>query len=410
MEPPRLIIADPGLRDALGHHLNYSLAVAEAAQTRGIASLVLVHREFAGALPRGVPFQPSFTAAYHSGGGGAARRALFGAAARLPTALAAQVTPPLRQLRRMLRRSAPDGFGAELAAALTASGDTSRDLLLLHSVSAANLAGLAAALPAARLGAIAIVLRRTPEEMDRDDSAPLPMAAILGGLAAHFDARLRLLTDTEPLTRLWSATLHRPFATAPLPVVAPPARDSPPGQPPHLLFIGGARVEKGYGMLPNLVRLLAGEVRFTIHSGPVGSADDPLVQQAHRRLRALAGPHLTLLERPLPPEEYQGLIGTGDLLLLPYDARAYGPRSSGILAEARAVGLPAIVPAGCWMADHVGPDPALTFRDPAGFVAAVRGALARLPALQQSFAAAAPAWRQAHSPPALLARLLQEGA
>src|SRR5262249_53550762 len=186
-------------------------------------------------------------------------------------------------------RPAPDGFGEQLATALTADGDPARDLLLLHSVSAANLAGLTAALPAARLGALALVLRRTPKEMDRDDPRPPPIAAILTGLAAPFGERLRLLADTRPLALLWSAALDRPVAEAPLPVVAPPVRNAPPGRPPHLLFVGGARVEKGYGLLPDLVQALAGEARFTIHSGPVDTASDPLVQRAHRRLRALAG-------------------------------------------------------------------------------------------------------------------------
>jgi len=291
---------------------------------------------------------------------------------------------------------------------LTADGDPARDLLLLHSVSAANLAGLTAALPAARLGALALVLRRTPKEMDRDDPGPQPIAAILTGLAAHFGERLRLLADTRPLALLWSAALDRPVAEAPLPVVAPPVRNAPPGRPPHLLFVGGARVEKGYGLLPDLVGALAGEARFTMHSGPVDTAADPLVQRAHRRLRALAKPGLTLLERPLPAAEYLSLLSVSDLVLLPYDARAYGPRSSGILAEARAAGVPAVVPAGCWMADAAGTDPTLTFCGKTGFVAAVRGALARLPALQQECAAAAPAWRQRHSPAALLAQLLGE--
>jgi glycosyltransferase involved in cell wall biosynthesis len=408
--PPRLIIADPGLRGPLGHHLGYSLAVAEAALAYGIAPLVLTSEEFRGAVPGGIHLRPSFAAAYQSaGGGGALRRAVFGLAARSPVPVAARVAPLLQRMRRNLRRTAPDGFAEQLMAALAAAGDSSRDLVLLHSVSAANLAGLAAALPAARLGALVIVLRRTPAEMDRDDPGPLPIPPILTGLAAHFGKQLRLLADTPPLARLWSKALNLPVATAPLPVVAPPVRDAPPGRPPHLLFAGGARVEKGYGLLPELVQGLAGEARFTIHSGPVDTAADPVVQHAHRRLRALSGPGLTLLERPLPPAEYLSLLHAADLVLLPYDARAYGPRSSGILAEARAAGVPAVVPADCWMADAVGPDPALTFRGGAtGFLAAVRGALARLPALQHESAAAAPAWRQLHSPAALLLQLLGE--
>jgi glycosyltransferase involved in cell wall biosynthesis len=408
--PQRLIIADPGLRSPLGHHLSYTLAVAEAAQAQGIVPVVLTSGEFKGAVPRGIDLRPSLTAPYQTaGGGGALRRLVYGLAARAPIPVAAQVAPLSQRLRRGLRRPAPDGFAEELAAALAADGDASRDLLLLHSVSAANLAGLAAALPAARLGAIAIVLRRTPEEMDRDDAGPLPIEAILTGLAAHFGQRLRLLADTTPLALLWSAAANRPVATAPLPVVAPPVRDAPPGRPPHLLFVGGARVEKGYGLLPKLVQTLAGEARFTIHSGPDDTGSDPLVQRAHRQLRALGGTGLMLLERPLAPAEYLNQLHAADLVLLPYDARAYGPRSSGILAEARAAGVPAVVPVGCWMADAVGADTALTFcGGAAGFVAAVRDALARLSALQEEWAAAAPAWRRVHSPAALLSQLLCE--
>ena len=193
---------------------------------------------------------------------------------------------------------------------------------------------------------------------------------------------------------------------SPLPVVAPPVRTAPPGLPPHLVFAGGARAEKGYGLLPGLVAALAGQARFTIHAGPIGPADDPLVQRAHRRLRASAGPGLALLERPLPPEEYLALLRAADLLLLPYDAAAYGPRSSGILAEARAMGVPAVVPAGCWMAEAAGPEPALVFATAADFSTCVRAALAVLPALLGRYAEAAPDWRAAHSPAALLTAIL----
>ena len=406
--PPRLIVADPGLRNALGHHLGYSLAVATAAAARGIEPLVLASRDFTGGLPGGLPCRPSFGALYQSaGGGGAARRALFGLAAQLPRPIAACVAPPLRLLRRALRRPAPDGFAAELAAALTASGDSSGDLVLLHSASAANLAGLVAALPADGLGALAIVLRRTPAEMDRDDAGPQPVAEILAGVAGYFGRRLRLLADTAPLARLWTAALGRTVREVPLPVVAPPVRTAPPGQPPHLVFAGGARAEKGYGLLPALVGRLAGQARFSIHSGPIGPADDPLVQRAHRHLRALAGPDMVLLERALPPDDYLALLHAADLLLLPYDATAYGPRSSGILAEARAMGVPAVVPGGCWMADAVGPDGGLVFHDSRKFVATVEQALPRLPALLTAYADAADSWRATHSPDGVLQRLLE---
>lgn len=406
--PPRLIVVAPGLRNALGHNLGYSMAVAQAARAEGIAPLVLASREFQGHLPDGIPCRPSFTLVRPSAGGDMLRQTLFGLAAHLPSSAAARVMSPARALRRALRRPAADEFGAQLAVALVAIGNTSHDLVLLHTISAINLAGLSAAVSPTEVGVLAVVLRHTPEEMDRVEAGPQPIVTILAGLARHFGARLRLMADTAPLARLWSSVLGRRVEEVPLPVVTPPPRETPPTQPPHVVFAGGARAEKGYGLLPELVRLLAGEARFTIHSGPIGPADDPLVQRVHWKLRALSGPELTLLEQPLSPEGYLALLSAADLLLLPYDAQAYGPRSSGILAEARAMGVPAIVPEGCWLGDEVGPDLALKFRDAAGIVPAVRHALARLPALREEYAAAAMAWRRAHSPAALLAQLLRE--
>lgn len=409
MTPKRLIVADPGLRNALGHHFSYSISVAEAARERGILPLVLASASFTGPISEAVECRPIFTAAYQTaGGGGRARAALFGLAARLPAPLARSVAPPLRVLRRNLRRPTVDTFAAELASALAVVGDVQNDLVLLHSVSAANIAGLASALRPSAVGALALILRRTPREMDRDDAAPQPIFGVLRALADHFGSKLLLLADTAPLTQLWSAGLGLPVAVAPLPVVAPPVRTSPPAEPPHLVFVGGARAEKGYALLPRLVRSLAGAARFTLHSGAIGPADDPMVQRAHRALHAMVGPGLRLLERPLEPEEYGALLAEADLLLLPYDAASYGPRSSGILAEARAIGVPAVVPAGCWMADEVGPDPALVFAGGAQFEATVRSALPRLPLLLPRYAEAAPEWRAEHSPASLMAVLLGE--
>ncbi|MBV1795919.1 hypothetical protein [Siccirubricoccus sp. G192] len=400
----RLVIADPGLSGPIGHHLGYSQAVAEAAQARGIPALILAGRDFHGQVAGGaVPCRAAFGTRYQtSGGGGGLRRALFAAAARLPAPLAAQVAPPLRAFRRHLRRgAAPDGFGAELAAAL---GDADgRDLVLLHSVSAANLTGLPATLP---LAALCVVLRRTPGEMDRDDPGPEPVGAVLRGLAARFGSRLRLLADTEELAALHAPLAGLPVRVAPLPVVVPPVPQHPPHRPPHLVFAGGARAEKGYALLPPLVAALRGRARFTLHSGPVDAAADPLVQQAQRALRGLAGPDLALLEHGLDPAAYQALLADADLLLLPYDAAAYGPRSSGILAEARALGVPAVVPAGCWMEAAAGPVPEVVFHGPADFAAAVERALAALPGLTAALRAAAPEWRRRHSPEALLDALL----
>jgi len=413
----RLIVADPGLIDAGGHHLSYSMAVAEAAAAIGIEATILAHRSFATATqianPTGsaVTMRPTFVAHYQSGGQQSTLRAvLYTAAARLPGRLAPLVAQPLRTARRMVQRhfAAPDSLGAELASALHVLRGTRGDLVLLHSVSAANLLGLTQALAPNAVGALAIVLRRTPEEMDLADAAPIPVKAVLGRLRQHFDGRLALFADTEPLARRFEGLTGTAVATLPLPIVAPPMRQDVTMDRPHLVFAGGARREKGYGLLPGLAKRLRGRVRFTIQSGQIGAGTDPNVQQAHRALVRMAGADMVILERALEPPEYMQVLASADLMLLPYDAEAYGPRSSGILAEARGLGIPAIVPNCTWMATAAGPCSAVIFDGPDDFIPAVERTLQILPEVTKALRELAPAWRQDNSPERVIRALLRE--
>ena len=408
--PDRLIIADPGLIHAGGHNLSYSQAVAEAAMARRVSALILANRKSLVDDMGAVQCRPTFRALYQkSGQPSVLRDLLYGVASHLPGAVQPAATRGLQSIRRAAQRfSTPrDTFGKELATALVGLGGAERDLVLLHTVSAANLHGLAAALPRHAVGGIAVVLRRTPEEMDSDDAAPQSIRVVIRRLILHFGHRLHVFADTPNLASLYQRLLSTPVATIPLPVVAPAVRHGPLAGSPHLVFAGGARAEKGYHLLPSLAERLHGRVRLSIQSGPVGSGTDPLVQKAHRALRQMAGPDLVLLERSLDPFEYLNLIGNADLMLLPYSADAYGPRSSGILAEARALGVPAIVPRGTWMAEAAGPLPAVIFDGPAGFIPTVESALVRLPELTVALRQAAPSWRAMHSPDTVVRALIQ---
>ncbi|WP_439595562.1 glycosyltransferase [Falsiroseomonas sp.] len=407
MQPGRhFVIADPGLNGPAGHHLSYTAAVAGAALDAGLAPMVLAGRGFTGGLEGGrVPARAVLGATYQSaGGGGLARQLAFGLAARLPAPLAGLVAPPLRALRRRLRRAgASDSLGRELAAELAALGAGEGDALLLHSVSGANLHSVATT-PGFPPVTLLVVLRRMPAEMEADDPAPERLPALLARLQARFGGALRLFADTEQLAAEFAALSGLVVRPVPLPVVVPPLVPRTAGQPPHVVFAGGARAEKGFSQLPEAIAAVAGRARFTVQSGRVGADSDPLVQRAHRLLRARAD--VTLIEHALNPADYAALLAGADLLLLPYDGAVYGARSSGILAEALALGTPAVVPAGCWMADAAGPDRAVLIPRGAPPGAALAAALARLPQLAAAAREAAQQWRDRHNPDSLLRALV----
>ncbi len=60
---------------------------------------------------------------------------------------------------------------------------------------------------------------------------------------------------------------------------------------------------------------------------------------------------MQIIEGPLTSEQYRQLILKSDVILLPYDAREYQARSSGIFIEALVAGVPCIAPQGTWMQD-----------------------------------------------------------
>ncbi len=404
----RVIFADPGLRGSAGHHLGYADALAEAARQRGLAAPVLTHRSFvADPEVSATQFLPRFSARYQtSGSGGAARAALLGAISRLPDGVSDLATRLLRRARRTARGGQADSFGTELAAALRELAPTGDDVLVLPSISAANLGGLAGALDPEAVARLVIVLRRLPAEMDDSEPGPEPTHALLRRLQAHLGPRLFLFADTDSLAALWSSVSGLPVATVPLPVKVPANPPRTRDGLPHLVFPGGARSEKGYTLLPKLIAELRGRARFTLHSGAIDRSSEPVVQRAHRTLQSQAGPDLRLIEHDLEPAAYLDLLLDADLLLLPYDPNAYGPRSSGILAEARSLALPAVVPRGCWMEEVAGPAQRLAFAFPDGFEASVHAALAELAPLTQAMREAAPEWRTRHNPGSVLDVLL----
>lgn len=404
----RLILADAGLKGPAGHHLNYAAALAEAAQRLGLCAVILAHRELVATVQAAhLRLVPIFSALYQtSGGGGRLRGVLFRACSLLPPQLSISAADFARRTHRAVRAGRPDSFGRELAAALADMRSTGDDVLVLPSVSSANLAGLPEALAPAVVGRIAIILRRLPDEMDKSDPGPTPTDAILRQLHGHFGSRLRLFADTEPLAELWHRLLGLPVAPVPIPTNVAAVQERRPRLRPHLIFAGGARSEKGYPLLPEIVAALGSSARFTIQSGVVDAAADPAVQRAHRALRSQVGSHLELIERGLSIDDYLALIRDADLLLLPYDPAAYGPRSSGILAEARALAIPAVVPRGCWMEQAAGPARTFAFDYPSGFAASVRSALTHLGPLTTAMREAAPAWRKLHNARALLDVLL----
>lgn len=172
----------------------------------------------------------------------------------------------------------------------------------------------------------------------------------------HFD-RIALFADTDELVKEFKALGASKIQLAPVPVSSITGSNeinershSEKFQKIVFSFIGEARREKGFRLLPVLCRLICQQsVRFKIEinvqTGDLNrlSKEDFLIVDELQKLDA------HIIPSSLPIDEYNKLLSITDVFLLPYTGLTYQRQSSGIFAEAMAMGKLAIVPGQSWM-------------------------------------------------------------
>ena len=187
-----------------------------------------------------------------------------------------------------------------------------------------------------------------------------PLRNALRHLAEHAPVgSVHCHTDTEELTAQHDALGGPRFYTLPVPVGGEyfrQRRDEDAKRPLQITYIGDARAEKGYHLLPALVADLwerwvaTGRARFVVQSNDNAGRVAPEIAIARAQLRSYGDEQVTLLTTALTPDEYREQVLAADVMLLPYDGERYFARSSGILSEALTAGVPVVVPGGTWMA------------------------------------------------------------
>lgn len=119
----------------------------------------------------------------------------------------------------------------------------------------------------------------------------------------------------------------------------------------HIGVLGGAREEKGFCSLSDIIEKLDKEQAvFTIQVQPFENS--AAVLQTIKRLRQYPKQKVTLLGR-LSGEAYGRYIEKMDIMLLLYDKTAYAARSSGVFVEAVTAGCMVVTTQGTWMAGQI---------------------------------------------------------
>ena len=283
-------------------------------------------------------------------------------------------------------------FGKEVASALRHAGCNKGDIIFIPTIRTSELFALWKTVrrtPDLQSVQFQIVLRRGADEMDfPEDGAPgistifRELHATPGGRGFHF------YCDTQQLCDDYALLSRHKLEFRQLPIPFPLANPNPlslekwsAGSAIKLVYIGGARMEKGFHLLASAEKSLrnkyCGELLWRLQA-PAGGLEEPEVIAARRQLLSVRG-SVELVEHNLDLPDFQSLLLSADIVLMPYLREFYRSRSSGVLIQVLAAGKPVVVPAGTWLSSQTNGLGAVEFVEQSSFPDAILQALKQLP-------------------------------
>lgn len=229
--------------------------------------------------------------------------------------------------------------------------------------------------------------------------------------------RIRLVTDSPSLQKDYLDLGSRSFAVLPIPhtsSIRPP--EEPDAQEGRIcqVVLGDIREEKGFPLLVEALALLQAQgavsrMHFRIQSNLNPSFPEMAV---HRdRLANLGLENCELLTQTLTDLEYQSLLESAHVVILPYQLEQFRSRTSGPFAEAMAAGRVVVVTEGTWMSQQLeafdGGGVTFPDGDAAGLAAALLEATSEYKTLQTKAARASLAFRAFHNPQSFIDHLAE---
>lgn len=160
---------------------------------------------------------------------------------------------------------------------------------------------------------------------------------------------LHFYTDSERLAEQYNCFSRCRFSVLPIPHTDCAAGNSWQKKERWILsYLGDARPEKGFLLLPKIVEALPDEeVQFQIQANFNIPGGEGGIAACRRKLSRKK--NVVLYKSVLDAKEYASALRKTDIVLILYDPKQYYARSSGIFAEAMAAGIPTLVPADTWM-------------------------------------------------------------
>ncbi|HVC98099.1 MAG TPA: glycosyltransferase [Pirellulales bacterium] len=329
---PRFFLADPTLTSVAGHMWGYLRSLVRPVEQLGFQPVLLGSWRAEAALREKYGVAPVFECWFDARYG--AHQETF------------------RYHRQSIR--------SDLRIVSRAYDIDNRDVLLINTLRQWSLAGVVdwlEALPEARRPLVVLVLHFTAF------SYPERASDILEFYQQGFDriersparSRILLMADTQELVDEFQQINDRlTYVLAPIPHTQLRLPAAAAQRPVNLGYVGGVRENKGFHLLPHLVRRVtasehAANMHFHVHS----YAWDPWIFY-RKTLAQLVHPHVTLYPEPLDDSEYERLMARLDVLVFPYLRQDYHAQTSGPFSEAMGQGKIVVAPRGTWLAKQIG--------------------------------------------------------
>ncbi len=384
----RLHIIDSTLRDRRGHHYEYAKSLYDECASRGIGVEVYCHREVENDVCRRLHARRIFSRDVH------AVSRPFPAGLRL-NFIATFVSNNL-VYRRELKKIDPSSLsGADVALVHTIGPTQLFGLLLWHS-----------RLNPDNRPRLVILLRY---ELGEAESTrwiySLYYRTFFRIASLMRRSGIAYASDSESLAAEFGGFARSKIHILPIPHLPEPA----PGPAPRpdgdkvLVYLGDARIEKGYHLLPGMIESVLrarNDVRFIVQSNV--SEDPPgEIVGAVRKMRTFPD-RVAVVDRPLRSDEYYRFLNQADGVILPYCPTVYRRRTSGIFAEAMAFGKPAVVTRGTWMDSELPKfyncGISFDYSDSSGLARAVLELLSDIDDYRRRARDASAKWRRFHNP------------
>lgn len=226
-------------------------------------------------------------------------------------------------------------------------------------------------------------LKTTISSLTRDDARRIIFFAVTDLLAQELTGLLGTNVDVAPI---------------PLPYGDPQLYSSSKREPhlPRVVILGGARLEKGSHLIPDIVAACRSHVQAEF---VVQLTNNTMTAEEFEKLAMIENqPHVTVIRHPMTLPEYNAVLNDADIALFPYEVIPYRKRTSGVFAEAVAFGKPVVVTRGTWMAGQIesGRAAGTIFENlqPDSIARAIARCVTDLESLQQSAQALSSAWRR----------------